>query len=81
MPDVFGARWWRFDFHTHTPASQDYGKGPNQEEIRGRSPIDWLLDFMHAEVDCIAVTDHNTGAWIDPLKEAPACLERGYRFG
>ena len=23
-----GARWWKFDFHTHTPASMDYGKGP-----------------------------------------------------
>jgi len=22
-----GARWWKFDFHTHTPASKDYGKG------------------------------------------------------
>ena len=22
-----GARWWKCDFHTHTPASNDYGKG------------------------------------------------------
>ena len=22
-----GARWWKFDIHTHTPASADYGKG------------------------------------------------------
>ncbi len=20
-----GARWWKFDFHTHTPASKDTG--------------------------------------------------------
>ncbi|PDV47381.1 hypothetical protein, partial [Escherichia coli] len=21
-----GSRWWKFDFHNHTPASDDYGK-------------------------------------------------------
>ncbi len=65
----FGARWWRFDFHTHSPASYDYGKGPQQSALQGRSPRQWLLDFMQAEVDCVAVTDHNTGSWIDRLKE------------
>lgn len=66
---ITGARWWRYDFHTHTPASNDYGKGSDHQEIRKRSPRDWLLDFMRAEIDCVAVTDHNTGQWIDPLKE------------
>ncbi len=74
--DFVGARWWRFDFHTHTPASQDYGKGADQEELRRRSPREWLFDFMRAEVDCVAVTDHNTGAWIDPLKEAYREIEQ-----
>jgi hypothetical protein len=69
-----GARWWRFDFHTHTPASEDYGRGPSQRELRQRTPRDWLLDFMRAEIDCLAVTDHNTGAWIDRLKTAYAEL-------
>ena len=74
--DFVGARWWRFDFHTHTPASKDYGKGADQGELRRRSPREWLFDFMRAEVDCVAVTDHNTGAWIDPLKEAYRKIER-----
>ena len=30
---------------------------------------------MRAGLDCVAVTDHNTGDWIDPLKEALAALE------
>lgn len=30
---------------------------------------DWLLNFMRQEIDCLVVTDHNSGAWIDPLKE------------
>lgn len=56
-----GARWWKFDFHTHTPFSQDW---------RGSaiSPRDWLLMFMRAKIDCVAVTDHNGGGWIDLLK-------------
>ena len=74
--NVAGARWWRFDFHTHTPASEDYGKGPKQGELRRRRPHEWLLDFMRAGIDCVAVTDHNTGAWIDGLKEAYGDLEQ-----
>lgn len=70
-----GARWWRFDLHTHTPASVDYGTGPTQTSQRGISPRDWLLDYMRAGVDCVAVTDHNSGEWIDELKVALAALE------
>ena len=69
-----GSRWWKCDFHTHSPASEDYGKGPSQTLLRERSPRDWLLDFMRAGIDCVAVTDHNTGAWVDRLKEANAAL-------
>lgn len=65
-----GARWWSFDFHTHTPASSDYGKGPDQAALKQITPEDWLLNFMRAEIDCVAVTDHNSGDWIDRLKAA-----------
>ena len=65
-----GARWWKFDFHTHTPASLDYGKGQDQGSLREITPRDWLLGFMRAEIDCVAVTDHNSGDWIDPLRTA-----------
>ena len=65
-----GARWWKFDFHAHTPASSDYGRGSQQQELRQQSPKDWLLAYMRAEVDCVAVTDHNSGEWIDRLKTA-----------
>ena len=65
-----GARWWKFDFHTHTRASEDYGRGPDQAALKARDLEEWLLDFMRAEVDCLAVTDHNTGAALDPLNAA-----------
>ena len=70
-----GARWWKFDFHTHTPASEDYGKGIAQSRLRTREPRDWLLDFMRAGIDCVSITDHNSGAWIDRLKTAYAELK------
>jgi len=63
-----GARWWKFDFHTHTPASDDYGRGTDQGNLKQRTPREWLLDYMKAGIDCVAITDHNSGAWIDQLK-------------
>ncbi len=70
-----GPRWWKFDFHTHTPESDDYGRGKNQKDLKARSPREWLLDYMQAGIDCVAVTDHNTGEWIDSLKEALSILK------
>lgn len=70
----FGARWWRFDFHAHTPASYDYGKGPQQYALKSISPREWLLSFMRNSIDCVAITDHNVANWIDPLKAAYAAL-------
>lgn len=66
-----GSRWWKFDFHTHTPESKDTPWHPlignPGEEL---TPEAWLLKFMEAEIDCVAVTDHNSGQWIDRLKTA-----------
>ncbi len=78
-----GARWWKVDLHTHTPASDDYGKGSRQAELRQRTPREWLLDYMRAGIDCVAITDHNSGAWIDDLWNALGELDNeqpdGYR--
>ncbi|HMM72668.1 MAG TPA: AAA family ATPase [Rhodocyclaceae bacterium] len=67
-----GSRWWRFDFHTHTPASRDT---PWHRENLQLQPQDWLLRYMAAEIDCVAVTDHNSGAWVDLLKVAYAGMK------
>ncbi|MES2771410.1 MAG: hypothetical protein V4623_05435, partial [Pseudomonadota bacterium] len=61
-----GSCWWKFDFHTHTPASMDYRGDQNI------SPEQWLRDYKNSGVQCVVVTDHNTGAWIDQLKTALA---------
>lgn len=57
-----GSRWWKFDFHNHTPASSDY-----YVQEKSIQPREWLLVFMKANIDCVAVTDHNSGEWIDRL--------------
>lgn len=64
-----GARWWKFDFHTHTPASFDYGKTDSSLKT-SKTAKDWLLDYISNGIECVAVTDHNTGDWIDNLKDA-----------
>lgn len=71
-----GSRWWRFDVHAHTPASLDTrGWQAAVGTDREVTPEQWLGRFMAAEVDCVAVTDHNTGAWIDRLKRAYARMK------
>ncbi|MDR3054563.1 MAG: AAA family ATPase [Zoogloeaceae bacterium] len=71
-----GSRWWKFDFHTHTPASKDTTAWKNAkgtaEEV---TPEKWLLKYMAAEIDCVVVTDHNSGAWIGPLKDAYVAMK------
>ncbi|WP_414041260.1 TrlF family AAA-like ATPase [Acidithiobacillus sp. M4-SHS-6] len=71
-----GSRWWKFDFHTHTPASRDTDAWQKAlgtpDEI---TPEKWLLKYMAAENDCVAVTDHNSGEWIDKLKNAYASMK------
>ena len=66
-----GSKWWKFDFHNHTPASLDY-KGD-----KAITPRQWLQDYLDKGIQCIVVTDHNTGGWIDKLKTELATLKRG----
>lgn len=65
-----GSRWWKFDFHNHTPASLDY-RGD-----KAISPRQWLQGYRDAGIQCIAVTDHNTGEWIDRLRATLAELRQ-----
>ncbi len=72
-----GARWWKFDFHTHTPASKDTNAWQaaigTSDEL---TPQKWLLKYMAAAIDCVAVTDHNSGEWVDGLKAAYSDMKR-----
>ena len=57
-----GSRWWKVDFHTHSPASKDY-KGDNNIK-----PEEWLKLYLNAGINCVVITDHNSGSWIDKLQ-------------
>ena len=50
----------------------DYGKG--NIGLKSISPEAWLSAYIDKGIECVAVTDHNSGEWIDRLKEAAADL-------
>jgi ABC-type lipoprotein export system ATPase subunit/histidinol phosphatase-like PHP family hydrolase len=69
MADTYsfpGSKWMKFDFHTHTPASKEYGRG--DDALKKIKPEFWLQKAMESGLDCVVVTDHNSGGWIDDLK-------------
>ncbi|GEN58011.1 hypothetical protein GCM10012290_25520 [Halolactibacillus alkaliphilus] len=58
-----GARWYKTDLHLHTPASKCF----MDKEVTAQ---DWVDRCIEQGLDVVAVTDHNTGGWIDQIKEA-----------
>lgn len=58
-----GARWFKCDLHLHTPASKCF---LNQQVTAD----EWVQACIDSGLHCVAVTDHNTGEWIDKIKTA-----------
>ena len=46
--------------------SDDYGRG--DDSLKTIEPEEWLRKAMESGFDCVLVTDHNAGGWIDLLK-------------
>ncbi|MCL5406743.1 MAG: AAA family ATPase [Deltaproteobacteria bacterium] len=59
-----GLHFQKFDLHVHTPASKDYS---NKVNVLPGTVVDAALAKGLAG---IAVTDHQTGGWIDEVKKA-----------
>lgn len=58
-----GLEFKKLDLHIHTPASACFGdRGVTAEQI--------VAAALKQELRGIAVTDHNSGAWIDDIKNA-----------
>lgn len=79
-----GAKWWKMDFHTHTPASADYANraGPMKQQLKNQTPEDWLKRQMDWGLDALIVTDHNTTDYISKLQLAYNQMDQslpGYR--
>ncbi len=58
-----GTRWHKCDLHVHTPASQCFTE---RETV---TPEQWVQACIDKGLTCVAVTDHNTGEWIDKIKD------------
>jgi len=61
MTQYKGARWYKCDFHLHTPASLCF-------KDQTVTPEQWVHRVKELHLDCVAITDHNTGDWIDKIK-------------
>jgi len=55
MIDHFaGARWWKFDFHAHTPASRCRAAKPWRDAVgtpEEVTPEKWLMAFIEAGIE------------------------------
>lgn len=69
-----GARWWKVDFHAHSPASFDFGAEEGKRASVGTSYVDWLLTYMKNGVDAVVITDHNTHEGIDKARAELAVM-------
>lgn len=69
-----GSTWYKFDFHNHTPASDDYLR-------QGTTDRDWLLAYMQEHVDGVIISDHNSGARIDTLKRELQLMQVKHQDG
>ena len=63
MRRTYGLKFKKFDLHVHTPASHCYGEKEN-------TPEDIINEAISKELFAIAITDHNTGDFIDKVKES-----------
>ena len=59
-----GLQWKKVDLHVHTPGSKDDYQQP------GCAPEEIVRMALAAGLDAMAVTDHNTGVWVDRMKAA-----------
>jgi energy-coupling factor transporter ATP-binding protein EcfA2 len=58
-----GTRWYKCDLHLHTTASLCFLD-------RSVTPEQWVRNAIEKGLDCVAVTDHNTGISVDDIKLA-----------
>lgn len=66
---INGTKWYKIDFHMHTNASSDY-------RDQNYSHRNWLLKCMEKELDCVVISDHNSGSNIDQIKNEYLLLEQ-----
>src|SRR5437764_284212 len=58
-----GTRWFKCDLHLHTTASRCF----QDQTITAEQ---WVQRALDQGLNCVAVTDHNTGDRVDAIKAA-----------
>lgn len=61
--DYVGSKWYKCDLHLHTTASKCF-------QDQTVTPSQWVKRVLDQGLDCIAITDHNTGVNVDEIKLA-----------
>lgn len=73
------AKWWRIDFHTHTPASRCFKNSKQIEKYDKEKKIDeakkWVNSAKNNNLDAVIITDHNSVSWIEYIREAKQILK------
>jgi ABC-type lipoprotein export system ATPase subunit len=64
VPMARGLRFCAVDLHVHTPASKCF--------LGSVTPEEFVAQAIESGMKAIAVTDHNSGDWIDRIKAAAA---------
>ncbi|EOB3569173.1 TPA: anti-phage protein Ppl [Vibrio vulnificus] len=75
---VVGSKWFKVDFHCHSPASDDFPRSDKTPTCTNR---EWLLGQMSNEVDCVVLSDHNTGDGLDEMRAELEALKYEHESG
>ena len=63
-----GSRWWKCDFHVHSPGSDDF------VDRNAVTECQWIKGAINAGLHCVAVSDHNTGSYVERIQACLAAL-------
>ncbi len=58
---MVGTKWYKCDFHLHSPASKCF-------EDKSVTPEQWVQAALDKGLDCVAITDHNSAEWINKIQ-------------
>ena len=61
--EIPGLEYRKIDLHIHTPVSKCF-------DDKSVKPEDIIKKALDEKLDAIAITDHNTGEWVDKMKKA-----------
>lgn len=62
MDVKYGLKWYKCDFHLHSVGSECF-------EDKTITAKEWVEEAIKKNLDCLAITDHNTGVSIDEIKK------------